>query len=507
MPHASQRAHVRLVDVSVRYDDATDIFQGISAHFSPGWTGIVGANGVGKSTLLQLLAGGLHPDRGEVQRVPTEALVHLCPQVCDPEHPPAAIEGFAWAFDRRAIRLMDALHLQLDMLERWPSLSPGERKRWQIGTALHRDPEVLLLDEPTNHVDTETKALLETALRRYGGVGVIVSHDREVLDRITNTTVRLWARCPGGPADVQAYQGGYSAARAAWEHQAAEAVAAREKVAGRVKRLQSTLQAAHERQAQKASRQRKVLRTTSHRDHDAHSSSMRGRLAHAVTNASASAGLARDALQRANSELAAHRASVERGGAVSFEADRAPANTVMAVDPAEVRGLCGPRVWLGRSDHVWLSGPSGAGKSTLAAALLDSWSWDPTRVFSLPQDLPPALRQDALAQVRALDSRVRGEVLSFVANLGCDPRRVLDSGLPSPGEARKLLLGIAVASRRWALVLDEPNNDLDLPSLERLEAALREYPGALLLITHDERFARASCDQTWRIDRQGVITV
>lgn len=154
MPRTSQRTQVRLVDVSVRYDDATDILRDISVHFSPGWTGIVGTNGVGKSTLLQLLAGLLPPDRGEVLHTPTDAVVHLCPQVCDPEHPSAAIEGSAWAFDRRAIRLMDALHLQVDMLERWPSLSPGERKRWQIGAALHIDPDVLLLDEPTNHVST-----------------------------------------------------------------------------------------------------------------------------------------------------------------------------------------------------------------------------------------------------------------------------------------------------------------------------------------------------------------
>ncbi|MFP2912850.1 ABC transporter ATP-binding protein, partial [Pyxidicoccus sp. 3LFB2] len=99
-----------------------------------------------------------------------------------------------------------------------------------------------------------------------------------------------------------------------------------------------------------------------------------------------------------------------------------------------------------------------------------------------------------------------GRVLSLVAALGVDPERLLASEQPSPGEARKLLIARGLGQHAWALVLDEPTNHLDLPSIERLEVALREYPGALLLVSHDAAFARACTSESWRVEH-GQVTV
>jgi len=87
-----------------------------------------------------------------------------------------------------------------------------------------------------------------------------------------------------------------------------------------------------------------------------------------------------------------------------------------------------------------------------------------------------------------------------VALLGVDPERVLVTGEPSPGEARKLALARGLASEASVLVLDEPTNHLDLPSIERLQAALVAFPEALLLVTHDDVLAAAVTDTTWRVD-------
>ncbi len=96
--------------------------------------------------------------------------------------------------------------------------------------------------------------------------------------------------------------------------------------------------------------------------------------------------------------------------------------------------------------------------------------------------------------------------MQIVAALGVDPKSLWASQSVSPGEARKLALATGLARQVWALILDEPTNHLDLPSIERLEAALDGYPGALVLVTHDERFADRLTSHSWEI-RNGVVAV
>ncbi len=143
---------------------------------------------------LRVLAGQLAPTEGSVRRDPRGASVALCVQEVDelPEDVVSLARDDEGGGNRRlAAELRGRLGLDPDAIERWPSLSPGERKRWQIGAALAREPEILLLDEPTNHLDVEGRALLIGALRRFRGVGVIVSHDRALLDELPSTIIRV----------------------------------------------------------------------------------------------------------------------------------------------------------------------------------------------------------------------------------------------------------------------------------------------------------------------------
>jgi len=122
----------------------------------------------------------------------------------------------------------------------------------------------------------------------------------------------------------------------------------------------------------------------------------------------------------------------------------------------------------------------------------------------LPQELSAAEAVACVAEVRRLAPEEASRVMTILAGLGVDPGRLLASRTPSPGEARKLRLALGLAARVWALVLDEPTNHLDLPSIERLEETLAAYPGALLLVTHDDTLARRVTTTRWAITQERV---
>jgi len=153
---------------------------------------------------------------------------------------------------------------------------------------------------------------------------------------------------------------------------------------------------------------------------------------------------------------------------------------------------------LGRGDRVWLSGANGSGKTTLVRALLEQARVPGEKILYLPQDLSVEEEARTLTDLRTLSGVEKGRVLSLVAALGVEPDRLLATNQPSPGEARKLLIAEGLGRHVWVLVLDEPTNHLDLPGIERLEIALRAYPGSLILVTHDQRFAqRAGINMHW----------
>ena len=174
---------VRLSGLSFSYTDSVSTLSDVTLTLATGWTGVVGPNGAGKTTLLRLIAGDLEPTAGHVNLDPPRGVIRACPQTV--EAMPPEIAAFAHATDGVARRIHGELRLDAFSLARWPTLSPGERKRWQVGAALSAEPAVLMLDEPTDHLDVEARDLLIAGLERFRGVGIIVSHDRALLDRIT----------------------------------------------------------------------------------------------------------------------------------------------------------------------------------------------------------------------------------------------------------------------------------------------------------------------------------
>ena len=476
--------------------------------------GVVGPNGVGKSTLLRLIAGLDRPDTGAVTAAPVTLTAGYLPQehdrggdetllaylarrtgVSPAQHEleaaasalavgdgeddryAAALERFVALgggdLEARAGQVAADLGLPVSLDRPLASLSGGEAARVALAAILLSRFDVLLLDEPTNDLDFDGLERLERFLDGRDGGLVVVSHDREFLDRTVRRIVEVdpWTR------RVREWAGGFSEYEAARE-------AARE--------------AAYERFEHAEERRRHIEALLAQRRDEARAGGAQAN--RRGTNALRSkVRLAERALERADRpekpyepwELQLRLESGERAG------DRV-AGLQGAV---AVRGdfTLGPvDLLLGRGERVLVTGRNGSGKSTLLGMLLGEVALDAgsrflgrkTVIGTLEQgrgaydgDGPLLERFRRRAGMRAEEART----LLAKFGLGAEHVHRVCSSL-SPGERTRAHLAELQARRVNVLVLDEPTNHLDLEAVEQLESALRDYDGTVVLVTHDRRF-------------------
>ncbi len=171
------------------------------------------------------------------------------------------------------------------------------------------------------------------------------------------------------------------------------------------------------------------------------------------------------------------------------------------------RMLQHPDLIMRPADRIAITGANGSGKSTLIRRILDILDLPPERLTYLPQeiDLPSSCK--ILEEARQQPSEMLGRIMTVVSRLGSRPAGLMDSVEPSPGELRKLLLGMGIAQQPYLIIMDEPTNHFDLPSIECLEDALADCPCGLLLVSHDMRFLRWLTQLQWHIDRAETVSV
>jgi macrolide transport system ATP-binding/permease protein len=478
--------------VSFSYEGSTEpLIVDLTAHFARGWTGIVGANGVGKSTILKLAARILQPKEGQVA-VTSSAI--YCEQRTDSV--PSLFDDFLATKDGAGASIKAQLGVQSDWRGRWDSLSHGERKRAQIAVALWQEPGLLALDEPTNHLDGKAREFLFGALLRYQGVGLLVSHDRTFLDELCFQCLFV------DPPDCLLRPGNYSQGILQAEQDRATTLRLREEARHEFERLNRE---ADKRRAAAAQADRKrSKRGLARGDHDTRAKINLAR----VTGKD---GVAGKRLRQIEGRLARSQATAE-GIKVKklytlgiwMPGARSKRNTLFNISAGSLslgsdRTLEFPDLLMNPDARIALTGPNGSGKSTLIAHIRRSLNVEGEKVTYIPQEIDLRASKDIIARARALPGAKLGQMMTVVSRLGSTPRRLMETNEPSSGEVRKLLLATGIANEPHLIIMDEPTNHLDLPSIECLEEALADCPCGLLLVSHDTRFLDALTRQSWHI--------
>ncbi|MDR1908627.1 MAG: ATP-binding cassette domain-containing protein, partial [Spirochaetaceae bacterium] len=455
------------------------VLEGLSVEFKPGWTGITGDNGAGKTTLLLLAAGLLEASRGSV----SGAGGIYCAQRTD--DPPEFLADFF--DDREAGRLRARLGLEADWPYRWDTLSHGERKRLQLGAALWRRPEILALDEPTNHLDGEARRLVSAALEDYSGTGLLVSHDRALLDGLCRECLFIRQ----GRALLR--PGGISRGLAEEERETLEARRVRKQLFTERDRLAA--EADKRRRKVEGSKNRLSKSRAGPRDNDLKGKIDLARLSGKDRTGADSYRRMENRLERLEQHIKNSAAPARRKEGITLETAAARMDRLCALAPGTIplgggRLLTVPELVIRPGDRIALTGPNGAGKSTLVRFLRERAA-PRAAVLYLAQEVSAEESRALLEAVAGESEENRGAILARFSRLGSDPRMLLQSRLPSPGEVRKLLIAWGVFSNPALIIMDEPTNHLDLTSIRLLEDTLKEVSCALLLVSHDEVFLSA----------------
>jgi macrolide transport system ATP-binding/permease protein len=487
---SSQFLHI--TELYFSYPQASEaLFSALNLTFARGWTAVAGANGSGKSTLLKLICGDLAPGSGSIGGPKPRV---YCPQ--EVLEPPDRLEEFYQDFYAglaEAGRLFALLEMDYDWPYRWETLSFGERKRAQIAAALYGFPEVLLLDEPANHLDEHAVELLSGALSEYRGIGLLVSHDRNLMDSLCSSTLLL------NRSDARLFSCSWSTAAEELQREEDHARSTYRRAKTEEKRLKAELQ----RRREENDRHRKDF---SKRGLDKKDFDRKGLIDQARISGKNAIGekLIRrmDArVQRFSSGIEAPPAKLKTG--VSFAARAFRSDAFFSLPPGNLalgaqRSLSHPELTMTAGEKIVLTGVNGGGKTTLIRHIMSAWNLESADFLYLPQEYSRKEIARTLSVFRELESDDRAEVMSHFTRLNGDPKSMLFDPQPSPGELRKLAIAMGFFRRTPLIVLDEPTNHLDLPSIGAIETALKEFDGAILLVSHDRRFREAVCTKEWR---------
>ncbi len=506
--------------VTYTLPDGRVLFSDLSTSFDTTPTGLVGRNGVGKSVLGRLLAGSLAPTTGQIHR---QGQVRLLAQhSAAPEGRIADLAGVAPVLDALArveagsvseedfVRVGEQWTLREQLQAQWqqlglPMLDPqaparhlsgGQAMQVALAGALLSGADALVLDEPSNHLDRAHRHRLIDVLAQWRGGLIVISHDRALLRQMSRI-VELSA------SGLHSYRGNFDhyAAQKAQAQQAAEAELAHHRQARR--QLQATEREQRDREAHRQARATRDARTANQapillggmKNRSEHSAGRREtqRLERHATL---------DARVRAAAAQVEDVAEIALLGPAASPGPQISAELVDLRLPWTAASGAAINLRVVRGARIAIEGPNGSGKSTLLrvlAGVLEPEAGVVKRFATtalLDQNLASLPDEESALELlqRANPGALEGTLRTRLALLGLDAERSLRPMCTlSGGERMKAALAAVLYAQEppQLLLLDEPGNHLDLPSLAALEAMLRGYSGSLVIVSHDDALLEA----------------
>jgi len=482
--------HLKLHNISFQYDNSNNqIFTNLNLDFGRGWSSIIGQNGSGKTTLLKLIAKKIKSSRGTISG---NQLVYYCEQILD--ELPEGFEEFRDRYNAKTFQLKELLGIKDEWMYRWETLSFGEQKRIQLAVALFSEPDILLLDEPTNHLDHSTKEIVINTLKSFQNIGILVSHDRELLENLCTTTIII------KNGKTYRYKTSYQIAMDEYKKELEALRKESENQNKKIKALQKNIQF----QKEKVSRTKSRL---SKREIDKKDSSTKEKINLAkFTGRDQNESKKVDTLNTKYEHLNAGKIKLDKeykkGISIQNRISQSSLFPIVLKNGELKLGgepiLSYPDITVNAYDKIGIMGDNGTGKSTFIRYLLSTV--EKKDILYLPQEIDEVLLQELFETINELSNEKKGELFTYVTRLSSNPKKLLDHELPSPGELKKLLIAKAMLENISMIVLDEPTNHMDIDSILALEEALKNYCGTVILISHDRVFLENIVQNIWRIE-------
>ncbi|MFC4410473.1 ribosomal protection-like ABC-F family protein [Chungangia koreensis] len=482
----------KLQDVTIAYGDKIIIERAKADVPAGAIIGIVGGNGEGKSTLLSLLYEEIEPLSGRVEWFGGNPSVSYFRQ------------------DEVEFNKTHISKTESELLRKWSvptdrdysNLSGGEKMKQRLSAVLAERTQLLLLDEPTNHLDMDSLEQLKKQLDDYKGTVIMVSHDRFFLDE---TADWIWEL---ENTKLTAYKGNYTEYRKAKEE---------------ARKVQQRLYDAQQSKIQRVERQISELKNWSSKAH-ADSTKQEGYKEFYRVKAKRMDTQIRSKKKRLELELSKEKVErPEDEKSVHFSIGGNQKKGKRVIEAKRIGKSFGNRTLFQNAsftiqskERIGLLGPNGSGKSTFFKMLLgqesgegELWKTEAMNIGYLSQtvlDLP--VDQSPESYFQPNDYEQRGVIQTLMTNLGfAKDHWTRPIGTLSMGERVKLKLMEFMLDQKDVLLLDEPTNHLDLPSREQLERTLADYPGTILLVTHDRYFLDQLTDKLLIFNNQTISKI